>query len=144
MPRTRCGLNGCSTHIDWLTNFSSGATTRMSSRSPASARSASKASNPATPPPTMITRSRMLSTRAIALVPVLHQQEDAVQHRVREGEVDRHGGDQDPVLADSAHEHHHAHYQEARNQEAEQQSEPHISLGVGAAGTRFADRGSGG
>src|SRR4051812_41289626 len=143
MPRTRCGLNGCSTHIDWLMNFSSGATTLMSSRSPASARSASRASSPATPPPTMITRSHMVSTVRlagparlrlrfgnIALVPVVHQQEDAVQHHVREGEVDRHGGGQDPVLADSADEHHHPHYEEARDQEAEQQSKPHIPLRV--------------
>src|SRR3954454_9981890 len=133
MPRTRCGLNGCSTHIDRLMNFSSGATTLISSRSPASARNASSVSNPATPPPTMITRSRMtspvrLGIGSIALVPALEQQEDAVKHRVREGKMDRHRWDEDPVLADRLDEHHVRDDDRGREEESEHQPEPGIPV----------------
>src|SRR4051794_4577164 len=133
MPRTRCGLNGCSTHIDRLTNFSSGATTLISSRSPVSARSASSVSNPATPPPTMITRSRMTSSirlgiASFAFGPALQQQEDAVQHRVGEGKMDRHRRDEDPVLADRLDEHHDRDHDRGREEEAEHQPEPGIPV----------------
>lgn len=42
IPRPRFGLNGSSTDIERLRNFSSGATIVMSTRAPPSARSASQ------------------------------------------------------------------------------------------------------
>ena len=57
-PRTRWGLNGWSTAIERLTNFSSGASSVTSTRSAARARRANRVSSPATPPPAITTRGR--------------------------------------------------------------------------------------
>jgi hypothetical protein len=64
-PRAPRPLNGSITAIERFTNVSSGSTSVMSTRCPASERRASRVSSPATPPPAMTTRRRARRERAV-------------------------------------------------------------------------------